>query len=643
MLQSIRDRLTGPLVWFVVGLIVIPFAFWGIESFRMDGGDPTVAKVGGDEITQSQLRRNYEQRFQQLQSLMGDNFRPELFDERRFRQTVLNDMLQEAALRKFALEQGYHTADAALFDYISQIPAFQLEGQFSADTYRDALARQGMRADQFEAQLRDALVIDQLRGSVLETAFVTQTLTAEAYRLQEQKREVKVVAFDPDDFRQDIEISDEQIADRYESEKSRWTAPERIKVNYVELDVNQLPAAEAPGDDVLELLYEAEKNGRFSTPEERKARHILIGFGADKSAAHEKAQELRKQLDDGGDFGTLAKANSEDPGSKDAGGDLGWVRRGTMVPKFEDTLFDMKAQQISDPIETEFGWHIIGLDEIKPAAQRKFSEEGVKAELLALYQARERQEHFSELSTQLEQLAFEKSTLAPVAEALQLELKTSDWFGRAGGVGIAAEPTVAQAAFSPEVLDNEQNSRPLGLADGRLVVIHKADYTPSRQKTLEEVSDGLRKELIDEAAAKRALAAAETLLSAVGGEVEKLEELAGEQGGKLRFEGKLGRRDATVDAQVLQAVFALPHPQDAKPLLKTLSLNDGRASLIALTGIETPTDAEAAGAVTHRNQLRDAVAGAEMDAYRAAIADEVEVRVLQSASADDQVTDPESL
>ena len=174
MLQSIRDRLTGPLVWFVVGLIAIPFAFWGIDSFNTGGGDPVMAEVGDQKITQNEFSRAYEQRYQQYRSLLGENFRADLFDENQFRRLTLDDMVQESALRQFARASGYRASDAVLRDYLVSIPAFQKDGRFSAETYRELLQRQNLPVDRYEAQLRESLVIDQLRGAVQDTSFATE-------------------------------------------------------------------------------------------------------------------------------------------------------------------------------------------------------------------------------------------------------------------------------------------------------------------------------------------------------------------------------------------------------------------------------------------------------------------------------------
>jgi len=267
MLQNIRDRLTGPFVWFIVGIIVIPFAFFGIETFRTGGADPTVVKVGDQKITQSQFRAGFEQRMQQLQQLMGENFRPEMFDQARFRQTVLDDMVQEALMRQHVRKAGYRASDAALRGTISTIPAFQEDGKFSAEAYRSKLAAQGYTPARFEAQLRDGIVVDQLREGLLDSAFVPQAGAAHAFRVDQQQRWLAYAVFEASRYQAQVTVEPAQVEERYEQQKARFQSPERLRVAYIELALDALPPAAAPEADYLRSIYEAEKAARFTTTE----------------------------------------------------------------------------------------------------------------------------------------------------------------------------------------------------------------------------------------------------------------------------------------------------------------------------------------------------------------------------------------
>ena len=630
MLQSIRDRLSGPIVWFVIGLICIPFAFWGIESFRSGSADPVVAKVGDKEITQAEFRQGYEQRYQQLVSMMGENFRPEMIDQTRFRQNVINDMAQESLMRQYTQAEGYRATDAAVFDYLSSVPAFQENGKFSAQQYRDLLARRGMNPQTFESQLRSSLVIDQLRETIIDSAFVSKEEVALAYRLDAQQRDVAVALFSVDKLKASAQVTDAQVSEHYEANKSRYTAPERLKISYVDLDVSQLPKSESPGADVLKALYDAEKESRFASPEERKARHILVSFGADKSAARQKIEKFAEQIKGGADFATLAKESSDDTGSKAAGGDLGWVRRGMMVGKFEDALFALKQGQISDPVETEFGWHLIQLEELKAPTIRPFDDQSVQAELIDVYQQRDVQERFQQKSEKLSELAFENPTsLDAVAKALDLKVQTTDWFTREGGAGILADDGVKQAAFSTEVLTDNENSKSLPIGQGRVVVVRKAEYEAPRERKLDEVVDTIKDEIKLETAKSQATAKADELIKALQGG-QALQSAAEAAGASIEYTGTVKRTDATPDRATLDTVFRLPRPADGKTSTGKAALANGDVSVVVLSKVTEPSAAEAATSSSETSRLREQVAGAEFGSMRKALEKEIKVDIKQA-------------
>lgn len=636
MLQAIRERLVGWILWVVIGIISVPFAFWGIESFRTGGGDPVVAKVGDEKITESELRRGYEQKYQQLQALMGENFRADQLDQNRFRGIVLQDMVSTSVLRQYAQEEGYGASDAMIYEAISGIPAFQRDGRFSVELYRERLSQQGYSPTRFEAQLREELAIDQMRRGVQESAFVTDAQVALRHRLAQQERGLAYALFEVGRYKAGMTPTGAQIEARYGEQKSRYLAPERIKLAYVELSLEALQKAADPGPDVLKALYEAEKAGRFSTPEERSARHILIGFGADKAASRKKAEGLLEQLKKGADFAGLARTNSEDPGSKDIGGSLGWVRRGQMVKGFEDALFDLGVNQISGVVETEFGYHLVRLDELRPAAVQPFAAPAVQEELLTLYRTREAERHFQEKQEQLEQLAFENpASLQPVADSLGLSIQTTDWLTRTSREGILASEDVRNAAFSEEVLKNGENSKLLAQGVGRVLVLRKAEYEAPRQRTMEEVSAQIADELKEEAARAKVRAEAAALLAALRGGAG-FDEAAKKADVALRTPGLIRRDRSDINAQIVAELFRMPRTKDASAQYAEVTLADGDMAVIALTEVKDaawpPADAQAASRT--RTMLRDEVAGGEFGAYRAELEEGIRVKILRHPQAE---------
>ncbi len=635
MLQNIRDRLTGPLVWFVVGLIAIPFAFWGIGTFNFGGGDPVLVKVGDQDISQSLFQRNFNNRYQQYRNLMGDSFRSDLFDEEQFRRLTLEDMIQDSAMRQFAVSNGYRASDQTLRELLLEIPAFQSSGKFSKDAYIQVLQREGSSPEQYEAQLRQSLAIDQIRSAVQGSAIVTAADAWQAYRLEQQTRTITAVQVKVEDLRNKVQISDEEISAHYEANKANYKSAERVKVQYIELDRNKMPPVEPPAQEILKALYDAEKGARFSNPEERRASHILIEFSQDKAKAEEMARTLTDKLRKGeAEFAELAKAHSSDAGSKDKGGDLGWVRKGVMVPQFEEALFAMEAKKVSDPVESEFGWHVILLDDVRAPSTRAFEDESVQAELREVFAKKERETQFQDLSAQLELLAFENTALEPVAQKLGLEIRESDWMTRGAGEDIGKDPAIRQAAFAPEVLESGENSKPIPFGPDALVVVHKAKHEVARQLALDEVRDQVEASLVAESAAKLASeTAAEVLAEAKAGkplrEVAKARELT------LQFEGDARRGQAELGASVAARVFKMPRPSVGSVVVEALDSLDGSVTVVELKAVNEPQRPDDIKEKLGKElrQIREGIAGSEFAAYQGAVENEIGVKMVKAPEA----------
>jgi peptidyl-prolyl cis-trans isomerase D len=636
MLQNIRDRLSGPIVWFIVGIIVIPFAFFGIDTFRGGGGDPTIAKVGDQKIKESQFRAGYEQRLQQLRGLMGEGFREDLIDQNRFRQTVLNDMVQESLLRQHVSNAGYRASNAMVFEALEAIPAFQENGKFSAETYRSRLAAQGYAPARFEQQLRDAIVVDQMREGILGSAFAAPADAAQTYRLDQQQRWLAYATFEVARYLPQVQVSDAQVQERYEQQKAQFLSPERLRVAYVELALDTLPPAPAPEAEVLKVLYEADKATRFSTVEERRARHILINFGADKAEAKKRIEGLAEKIAQGADFASLASSQSDDPGSKAQGGDLGWVRRGQMLEKFEQALYALAKGEVSAPVETEFGWHLIKLEEVKQARTRPFEDAEVQAELLAAYRQRDAERRYEELSEKVGETAFEAPTsLEPTAQASGLQVQVSDWFTRTEGTGIAAQPPVREAAFADDVLQSGENSRPIAAGENHIIVLRKQEHEPARQKPLEEVAAAIREQLkLEGARAKAASEAAQALGTLASG--RPLEQVVTERKAVLKAPGLVKRGAADIDARIIEALFALPRPAAGDASRTTVALPSGDVAVVVSTSVQ---DGDWAAALfdarnSQLSRIRESSAGAEFAAYRADLEKRLKVEILKQPEAE---------
>lgn len=634
MLQNIRDRATGPVAWSILALLIVGFSLWGIESYFTTPPNPKLAEVGDVEITRAELQRAHDQRYQRLQALMGENFRHDMIDTKAFRRGVLDELVQGALLEQYVGSQNYSISDGQVLTYLKTIPAFQVDGSFSPEAYRAALAREGLKAPFFENEVRASLQIEQLRSGLLESGIVTAKDIETHWRLDRQKREVAVLSFDAARYAAAIVPDEATVAARYERDKAGFVTPERLRVEYVELDRATLSRAGAPEEELLRALYEAEKQARFTRPEQRQARHILIQVGdqAGDTQAQEKARGLREQLGKGADFAALVRQHSDDPGSKARGGLLDPGARGVLDPAFEDALFSLKPGEISQPVRSSFGWHIIRAERIEPEQVKPFTDPAVRAEILALYREREADERFRQMADQLDELSFKHSdSLQPLAQALGLQIQASDWLTRDGGTGIGAVKEVLETAFSDAVLKDKVNSAPVKAGANRLIVLRVAAHEAARQRPLAEVRADIVQALKQEAAREKAQAEGQRALAELrkGGSIDAVAASLGATWSRPAF---VGRQDTTLAPAVQAELFRMPRPAAGQPAHAGVSLPDGGYAVLVMSAVQ---DGDVAAmnaedrAALHQS-LGGRLAGTEFGAFKRALEKDIKVKVNES-------------
>ena len=620
MLQSIRDRLHGPFLILIVLVIFVPLAFFGVQQFRDGGTDPTVAQIGGVKITQTQFRREYETDLQMFEQQTQRY--PTADEQKKFRSRVLDLMVDNTAFQQQATDVGYRISDAALLDHLSKEPAFQDKGVFSADRYHEWLTARGKTASDFETQSRERLAVEQIRDGVLDSALTSDGSVLLAYQLDHEKRSFQTVRIDPAKLAATITVTDDQVHAQYDAHKSQYMSPERVKLSYVELSMDEMPKAAPPTADELRAIYEKQKASQFSVPEERHARHIQIDFGADKDASRKKAEAILAKLKAGADFSATASKESDDIGSKDSGGDLGWIRHGGQYPpSFEAALFNLKPGEISQPVEAADGWHLIRLEEVHAATTQPFEDASVQSELLATYQKSMASQKFRDDADKLEQLAFENpSSLDAVSKTLDLKVQTSDWLTHDSKDGIAKTPAVVETAFSSSILSDNENSKPLQVSSTDLVVIRKADEQQPHQLSLDEVGGKIRDQLKADAAKIKAKSIADAIEAAIK-QGQTLEVAAKAQGLTVEATNDAERSQEGVDPALLKTVFQLARPASGKPSVGQASLAQDVLAVVALTSFKVPdakpaTDSEMKSAASMQ---KDQIAGAEFEAYGNAV------------------------
>lgn len=624
MLQTLRDRMSGFVAWFIVGLLIIPFAFFGIDQFATGTADPEIATVGDETITMREFRDAYNQRYQRLIQMLGDDFDASQLDQAALREGVLESMIQEKARLQYAEEHGWRSSDQAVIDFLRQVPAFQVDGRFSSERYRQLLSQQGMSPERYEQQLREGLRAEQLRNAVVGSAFVVPQELERAARLRAQQRDFDFVRVPVSRYLGESEPDGETLRAAYEAERERWQVPERVRLAYLEIDRERLAQGQdAPEASVLRRIYEAESQ-RFSLPERRRVRHIL----AEGENARARIGEAAERLAAGEDFADVARAMSDDGGSAEEGGDLGWIERGDMVPAFEEAAFAMDAGELSEPVESDFGWHLIRVDDAEQAGTRDFEDEEVQQQLLRIYRQREADVAFREVYETVEQLSFEQAaSLEPAAEATGLEVRHSEWLERGSDEGLLAHPEVAEAAFSEAVRAGE-NSRPIEIAPNRVVVVRQAEHEPARVREFDEVRDQVAARLRRERARERAREVADELLQALR-DGAGIEALVAEAGLELRSAEGVTRDSGDWQRRVRDALFSLPRPDQRETVsVGSVDLGDEGIGVLRLRQVREASEPEVGE--TLARQLRGRTAGAEFAGVEAHIAESVRVRRRQS-------------
>ena len=581
MLQAINDRIKGWLGIAIVILIGLPFALWGIQSYFDDAGPRYAAKVNDSEISANEFERAVSRERQSMLRQYGGELP---IGEKALRERTLTQMINQRVLEDVTFEQGYRISDAILSERIRQL--FTIDGVFDRERFEASVASLGMSIPMYEYTLRNELRLQQMQSAIANSTFITNDALNKLAALTEQTRDISVLTFNVDHFSTAEKPTAEEIKQYYDENLQRFMVPEKIKIDYVEITSDSLAEnVEIDEQQVKEMYdhYVKSVAGR----EQRKVRHILIQTGEDKDAARSKVESIKQELDQGADFAELAKKYSQDPGSATNGGDLDWVALGEMVKPFEQKLFSMEKGAVSDVVETQFGFHIIKLDDVRsepvaPLSVKRYEfEEEIKADSVASM--------FYDLSEQLASTAYENpDSLDIVVEDMGLKLKTSDYFSRNQGEGIAGNEKVREVAFSALVLEQGSNSDIIEVSPDHVVVIRMTERVPATAIPLEEVSSRVENIL-------KVMAGHEQTLAAALEAKAKIE--AGESIDSVKADGvtveeisALGRRDSdrVSDASILQSAFAMVPAQDGKKSVREVSLISGDVALVVLNKVNMP-------------------------------------------------------
>ena len=585
LMQSIRDRATGWIAWVIVILISIPFALWGINEYLSPSSNVAVAVVNGTDVSISEFQRTYQRQRAQLQSLLGGNFDINQLDEERLREETLNQLVNDEVVLQSALANGMRIGDQQLALAIQGQDFFRENGIFSETLYQQWLRTQGFSPGGFESDLKRSMLAEQLVAGLATSAIVTNHEVARAVRLQRQKRVINTLTVPVARFN-DVQIDEAAVLAYYDENQVDYVSPERVKLKYIELSRDAIAAAVHVDDEELRAVYERRK-ADFQTPEQRDASHILLSLddGADEAAvavARERLEELKRQIDGGASFAELAREYSDDPGSARQGGSLGPISRGVMDAAFEDAVFKLALDEVSDPVRSAFGLHLIKVDAISVSKVPSFDE--VSDKMLTQYQNEKAELAFVDRVEIMTTLAFENpSSLEPIADALGLTANVTDWISprASANSGIGRNPAVLAAAFNTDVLQDGFNSEAIEVDPSRVIVLRVAELRPSSQQPLEEVREAIESLLATEEARKLAAESGRVLLSRLQAGEDR-QTVAAEAELDWSGDTELERQATGAGAEIASSVFRMARPMEGQSVYGDTVTANGDFVVVAL-------------------------------------------------------------
>lgn len=611
------------IVQIVLAVATLPFLFWGIESYRTGEGEDTVAQVAGEKISRQEFEQALREQQDSMRAAMGENFNADLLNRPEMRSAVLDGLIQQRLLRHESVRVGLAVPDEQLVEMIRNISAFQENGDFSKQRYEELLRGQGMTPRAFEARVRQELMRQQLVAPFNEIGFLSDTVAEKLMRLSEEKREVHLGQILPAQFASEIKPDDAAIQAYYDRHQAEFRLPEQVRVEYVVLSMDDL-ASHSHVSEEEAMNYFQEHKGEFGQPEERRASHILISVSADasdaeKADARAKAEQLLQQVKQNPQgFAELARQHSQDPGSAANGGDLGFFARNTMVKAFEDAIFAMSPGDISDVVETDFGFHIIRLDAIKEGKLVEFND--VRKQVEQDMKKEKAAQSFSEMADGFSNTVYEQSdSLQPAAEKYGIAVKRSGWIGRDGGESPYFDnERLLQAVFSEDAITDKRNTEAIEVSPNTLVSARVVDYQPARTPPAEEVRDTIKKRIVLEEASRMAVKEGK----------EKLAELRKGKSGIVKWNPGLqvSRRETQgLDGEIVQAIFRA----DVRnlPAYTGVANAQGGYTLIRIDNVIKFVMPNATQRKNFTRQLQERVAQEEFSAYLASIRKRYDVSV----------------
>ncbi len=635
MLLDIREtvRNSKPIKYTLITLICIPFALVGIGSYFAGGGYADVAEVDGVEINEQQVDRAYNGLRQQYQQMFGGNIPSNLMSDESIRQQALDGLVTDIVVRNTVEDQKFAVGDETLGRAIRNDTRFHVDGEFSSERYQDMIRGSLSNVATYEESLRANAAVTQFRAGVEATSFQLPSESKRLDALSKQTRTIDFVRYSVDKAIETIEISDEQINAHFEENADNYMFPQRGKFEYIELKKADLAAGIEISEEDAQAHYNEFQSDYVTTPEVRETSHILLEIADidDTDTVAERTAEMnaiKARIEAGEAFADVAKEVSEDIGSAQSGGSLGQLEPSFMEAQYVTAAEALTPENaLSDVVQTQFGLHLIQLDNYAPAVVTPYEE--VKESIVSLLQNNAADSEFLELRTAMEEsIASDPESLEVAADASNVELKKTDWVDvDTQSDPLFADPRILGAAFSEEVLDSLNNSDLIELNPGHVLSLRVLEHEEPRPKSIEDVRDDivatLKKEQAETLLDESAKAAVALMLK--GTPVSKV--AADDETATATSNEVLTRQSTVIDASAVSEIYALAKPAEGKVLVKSVALQNGDRVAYALKAVETP---EAADDDTGDTQIVNTRLGqAELSAVIANLREKADVTISQ--------------
>ena len=654
MLQALRDKTSGWIAIAIVAVLAVPFAFFGMEQYLFQNNADYAAKVEAPpkwwrsapdvwlvrklawsttEVSAEEFRQAFDAMREQRREAEGENFDARGFETMESKREILEQLIDRAVLALAAERANIVVGNEQVQAIIGSIPAFQVDGRFDPQRYQLALqsAQPPRTPREFEASVRLDLQRALVPQAIAESAFVTAGESQRLMRLLGERRDVSFVVLPPVAV-DEAPVSDADLQTWFESHANRYRAPEQVALEYIEVRGENASADGAVDEADARAHFEQVKS-RFTAAERRLASHILVEVPADADAAAQQAAQAKaadiaaQAKQPGADFAALARAESDDPGSNQGGGDLGWIETGMMAGPFEDTLFAMQAGQVSDPVRTDFGWHVLQLREVDAARPVAF--EDVREEMEREVRDNAGSQVYNEqVGRIVDEINRHPMSLEQAAAAAQTQVRTIAPFARGAGSGIAANPAVVQAAFSEALTQDGTVSDPIEIAPNHTVFIRVTSHTPERAQTLDEVRTRVTAEVRADRARRQAEAAADAMVAEIRGGAT-LQSLAEARSLEATSVPGVPRGAPVPDASANQAYFRALTPAEGATTPGRVLLADGSAVVFTVDRVIVgdPAEASEQEQTMLRQQLGALLGSEDAEVLQRALRSEMKITV----------------